>query len=283
MIRIALVMLLAGFVGAMAPTPPQIPRAPLPAVERVRGLSIRWATIPAGTFQMGCVPGDDECQADEKPRYAVTLTRDFALMTTEVTVEMFRAYSREGHAMSAQPTWSAGPTHPMVLATRTEAADFCAWLGGRLPTEAEWERAARGGVEGLKYPWGDERLGTGARRLANVPDESLGRKSPSGAYRFWGTYDDGFAYGAPVGSFPPNQFGLYDMIGNVLEYVSDISSPYPSVLVVDPRGPSSGEGAVARGGSWNRTDYRTSARQMAASRNANSWDVGFRCARDVKK
>jgi len=275
--------LLAAFVGAMVSMPPQTPRLPLPAVERVKGVSIRWSTIPTGTFQMGCVPGDDECEAEEQPRHAVTLTYDFALMTTEVTVEMFRAYSSEGHSMPLQPNWSAVATQPMVLVTHFEAADFCAWLGGRLPTEAEWERAARGGVEGLKYPWGDERLGTGARRLANVPDESLGRKSPSGAYRFWGTYDDGFAYGAPVGSFPPNQFGLYDMIGNVLEHVSDISSAYPVVLVVDPRGGLSGKDAVARGGSWNRTDYRISERVIAASRSASSWDVGFRCARDVKK
>src|SRR5580765_193255 len=77
------------------------------------GLGIRWARIPAGTFQMGCVPNDDECDKDEKPQHAVTLTRDYWLMTTEVTLGMFRAYSSLGHPMPLQADYNVNPRQPI--------------------------------------------------------------------------------------------------------------------------------------------------------------------------
>jgi formylglycine-generating enzyme required for sulfatase activity len=103
---------------------------------RVAG--VQWAYIPAQTFQMGCVPGDSECTGGEKPRHQVTLTRSFELMTTEVTIGMFRRYAQEtGREMPAQPEWNTTDTQPVVNVTWDESKAFCGWLKGRLPTEAE--------------------------------------------------------------------------------------------------------------------------------------------------
>lgn len=122
---------------------------PAPAASASDRFGLTWVAIPAGTFEMGCVPGDRECDGDESPRHAVTISRGFTLTATEVTVAQYRA---AGGTVPVQPSWS-GYRHPMVNVTRDEARAFCAAVGGRLPTEAEWEYAARGGRAGAVYPW----------------------------------------------------------------------------------------------------------------------------------
>lgn len=255
------------------------------AVSDPKGLGIRWTRIPSGTFQMGCVPGDTECDTDEKPQHAVTLTRDYWMMTTEVTIEMFRAWASQGHGMPLQPEWNINPRQPIVYVPEAAASGFCGWLDGRLPTEAEFERAARGNIDNLKYAWGNTVLPLpDGRRPANVADEMLQRKFPKTAI-FRG-YDDGYAWTAPVGSFAPNAFGLYDMTGNVSEWVADLySEHYPAGSQTDPHvtagTPSNG---IVRGGSWyNSPRQQRLSQRMGFNRNSRWDEAGFRCARDVTR
>jgi serine/threonine-protein kinase len=250
------------------PPAPVVPNPGPPAAEPPpdpsAGLGARWARISAGTFQMGCVPGDADCTDEEKPRHAVTLTRPFDLMTTEVTLGMFRAYATgTGKSLPAQPEWSTNARQPVVNVTWDEAVAMCGWLGGRLPTEAEWERAARGGIDGARFPWGDE-----------PPTASPGARSGA-------RFDSSGA--TPVGTFAANGYGLFDMAGNVWEWVADRFAPYSGASMNDPRGPASGERRVVRGGSWNFNPrlLRVSLRINGPPVNRDV-SLGFRCGRDVQ-
>ena len=221
---------------------------------------IAWSTIPAGTFQMGCVPGDPRCSTDEQPRHAVTLSRPFELMTTEVTVGMFKG---QGFHLDEQPIWSRSDNHPVVVVTWAEANDFCAKISGRLPTEAEWERAARGGQEGVLYPWGDK-----------APTDAAGTSN--------GAAFEGDA-AQPVGQYAANAFGVHDMAGNVWEWVADWAGNYTADAVTDPKGSPSGRVRLVRGGSYgdDPSNLRVSNRTPNQPDRVNL-NVGFRCARDVR-
>jgi formylglycine-generating enzyme required for sulfatase activity len=236
------------------------------------GLEYVW--IPPGAFEMGCVPGDDDCYAEEKPAHRVTLTQGFWMCRSEVPVYAYERFvAATGGTMPAEPDTEAMPgyndgwrkkNHPMVKVTWEDAAGFCRWSGGRLPSEAEWEYAARGGVEGFKYPWGNDR----SHDQAN----------------YWRTGgQDQWTYTAPVGSFPPNAFGLYDMAGNVYEWVADWYSEdyYARSPRTDPAGPPRGQLRVTRGGSGfiNPAVMRISTRLRSAPDTRNV-AVGIRCAAD---
>jgi formylglycine-generating enzyme required for sulfatase activity len=236
------------------------------------GLEYVW--VPPGEFEMGCVPGDDDCYPEERPAHAVTMSRGFWICRTEVPVQAYEKYTAAtGAAMPEEPGSGAMPgyndgwqkkNHPMVKVTWDEAAGFCSWSGGRLPTEAEGEYAARGGVDGLKYPWGNDR----------TLDQA----------NFWRTGgDDSWQYTAPVGSFPPNAFGVYDMAGNVYEWVADWFSEdyYAASPPADPEGPRRGRLRVARGGAGflNPAVLRISTRLRSAPDTRNV-SVGIRCAAD---
>ena len=163
--------------------------------------------------------------------------------------------------MPAQPDWS-GPDHPVVGVNWYEATRFCASAGGRLPTEAEWEYAARGGRDGTLYPWGDEFKDHGVNTQGYAAD---------------GTQT------VPVGRLKPNGFGLHDLVGNVWQWVADPYQEqyYASSPAVDPSGPETGRFRVARGASWKpypkllRISNR--GRYLPTSRN---YYTGVRCARD---
>ena len=222
---------------------------------------VQWARIPAGTFQQGCVPADMRCDGDEHPRHTVTISRPFELMTTEVSVGMVRAAKQP---LAEQPPWSTSPDQPVVIVTWDGARAFCEAIGGRLPTEAEWEYAARGGREGTRFPWGNQ-----------SPEYEA--KDPAGAV-FEG--DSGRA----VGSFAPNAFGLHHMSGNVWEWVADYFGPYSSEAVTDPTGPAAGEVRIVRGGSYGDDERNLRASNRNANRPGNSnVNVGFRCARDLPR
>ena len=243
---------------------------------------IEWVRIPAGTFEMGCVPGDTECSDDERPRHQVTLQTAFDLMATEATVGMVRSFVVLP-APPQQPPWNGGDLRPAVNVTWDEANTFCRQAGGRLPTEAEWEYAARAGRVGEIYAWGNGPPVVDGRPAANVADESTRRDHPE--WTIFDRYVDGHALTAPVGSFPASAYGLYDMSGNVWEWVADWfeTDYYRRSPTVNPLGPETGIGRVVRGGSWGdyarglRLSYRSLARP-----GARGIDVGFRCARDSR-
>jgi formylglycine-generating enzyme len=225
-------------------------------------IEMQWVRIPAGVFEMGCVPMDKDCDANEQPRHRVVLTRDMWVMATPVTVAEFRRLAgAAGLLLQAQPEWS-GASHPVVNVAWDEASAFCRSAGGRLPTEAEWEYAARGGVQGTLYPWGD--------------DFSHGRVNVQG-------YAEDGPQTVPVGKGKPNGFGLHDLVGNVWQWVADAydESYYGRSPQTDPEGPDSGRFRVARGASWKpypkllRISNR--GRYLPATRN---YYTGFRCLRD---
>ena len=159
-----------------------------------------------------------------------------------------------------RPGW-AQDDHPVVNVSWFDATVFCEFMGGRLPTEAEWEYAARGGNADAIYPWGNEYSG----------DQANGRGMQG---------RDRWERSAPVGSFPPNGFGLFDMIGNVWEWTSSVYRPYP-IKRRWTRRPASRKARVVRGGSWydDPQDLRVSIRNDDSPADRDD-DLGFRCARD---
>jgi formylglycine-generating enzyme required for sulfatase activity len=216
---------------------------------------------------------------DESPAHDVMLAA-FWIDQTEVSNEQYLRC--ENASVCKPPVQSNSHFHPsyygnpeyadypVLFVTRAQAAAYCHWVGGRLPTEAEWEYAARGPNSSI-FPWGDAFDGT---RL-NYCDVNCdaGPSDP--------TIDDGYADTAPVGSFPSGAswIGALDMAGNVREWVADWYGPYPSQAQIDPTGPARGDLIVPRGGSW--IDNPSIVR--GANRGGNTEDYyrdyyGFRCA-----
>ena len=256
--------------------------------------------ISGGRFLMGTEDG----MSYEAPVHEVTV-KSFWMDRHEVTVDEFAKFvSATGYKTDAEkfgwsgafnlktgewkrtkganwrhpdgPESEAASNEPVCQVSWNDAAAYAKWAGKRLPTEAEWEYAARGGLEQKKYSWGDE-LRPGGKPAANwwqgsFPDRNTG--------------EDGFIGRAPVESFPPNGFGLYDVTGNVWEWCADwyADDYYLKSARDDPRGPDDGKERVIRGGSWMCaenfcTNYRVAARSQATPDSGLN-NLGFRCVRD---
>jgi formylglycine-generating enzyme required for sulfatase activity len=191
------------------------------------GLKHVW--IPPGTFQMGCSPGDSECGAEEKPSHQVRITKGFWIGQTEVTVEAFSRFTNQtGAKMPEPPKFNPGWSNrvmPIVNVSWDDAHTYCEWTKGRLPTEAEWEYAARGGSTQARY---------------GVLDEVA-----------WCSKNSGPQANA-VAQKRANGFGFFDALGNVREWVNDWygAEYYQNSPAPDSQGPAGGEGRVLRGGSW---------------------------------
>jgi len=227
------------------------------------------AQIPAGCFDMG--DAFSEGGPDELPVHNVCISA-FEMDVHEVTNAEY-AECEEGGGCSApstsssysRPIYYGNPTYddfPVIWVNWYEAEDYCTWAEKRLPTEAEWEYAARGGLAGKRYPWGDTISGTDAN-YGNSGDP-------------WDNDTSEVEY------YGPNGYGLYDMAGNVFEWVNDwYQSDYYTVSPPnDPPGPGSGTYRVLRGGAWGygTGGLRVADRYLNYPVNEYS-DVGFRCAR----
>ena len=225
------------------------------------GLKYVW--IAAGQFLMGCSPDDIDCADPEKPVHTVTLRRSFWIGQTEVTVDAFRRYATAVNA-KMPPTapklyrnWN-NRTLPMVDVVWDEANQYCSWAGGRLPTEAEWEYAARGGSPQARY--------------GNLGDIA------------W-TKENAQSQTHPVAGKQANGYGLFDTLGNVWEWISDWYAPdyYQNSPAQNPKGPGTGQQRVLRGGSWivDSKLLRVSDR-YSIQPTARSDFFGFRCVWEPK-
>jgi formylglycine-generating enzyme required for sulfatase activity/predicted Ser/Thr protein kinase len=259
--------------------------------------------MPAGRFNQGSAADDPDAQPFEKPQHPVAIARPFGLGVYEVTVGEFRefieatrrritgctVYDGEWHER-ADLGWSdvgypQTPTHPVACVSWRDALDYTVWLSHktghryRLPSASEWEYAARAGSEAPR-PWSKNM--EWACNTANVADLAAAQRYPG-----WKVHscNDGYVYTAPVGSFSPNAFGLYDMLGNVFEWVQDCWH-------ADYRGsPSDGSAWLAgdcsqhdlRGGSWFTSPQYVSVaarNRFAAAYRSNT--IGFRLARELE-
>ena len=213
-------------------------------VNQVDGLTYVW--IPPGTFRMGCPPDDSECSDNEKPAHTVTLTRGFWIGQTPVTQA---AYSK---VMGSNPSTYHGAQLPVEEVAWNDAKVYCERAKMRLPTEAEWEYAARGGTAGARY--------------AAIKDIAWYNANAASTTHV-------------VAQKQPNAFCVYDMLGNVREWVADWYGPYHAADAFDPQGPRTGQFRVGRGGSW----YDSAQIARVSSRGNNGGGCGpachgFRCA-----
>ncbi len=252
-----------------SPTPTHTPMptispsaTPWPAlITDARGVPM--ALIPAGAFQMGSETGN----GDEKPVHTVNLGA-FYMDVYEATNARYQECVQAGVCSAPSNSGSYGRAsyygnaqfaeYPVLYVSWNDAKTYCEWRGARLPTEAEWEKAARGGLEGKLYPWGDEI----DCAKANYNYSCIGDTSA-------------------VGSYAPNGYGLYDMAGNVWEWAADwyAADYYANSPADNPTGPASGEFRALRGGSWyfNGSTVRASNRFWYDPSVRNS-SLGFRCA-----
>jgi formylglycine-generating enzyme required for sulfatase activity len=177
------------------------------------------------------------------------------------------------HPDGPQSDLSTRPDHPVVQVSWSDAAAYAVCAGKRLPTEAEWERAARGGLSQKQFPWGDD-LEPGGRHRMNVWQGTFPNRN---------TCDDGWYATCPVDAFEPNAYGLHNMTGNVWEWCADWFHPSYRVRDrrVDPRGPREGEQRVTKGGSYLCHEsycrrYRVAARSPVGP-DSMCGNIGFRC------
>jgi formylglycine-generating enzyme required for sulfatase activity len=229
----------------------------------------RMVSISAGEFWRGCSEGDKECDDTEQPGRKVTLAA-FSIDKYEVTVVDYRECvkagkcSQQGMKVDEACNWDKSrEDHPINCVDWGQAAAYCQWAGKRLPTEAEWEKAARAG-SATAYSFGNGSTGLGE-------------------YAWYAANSGGGTH--PVGQRKPNAWGLYDMHGNVWEWMQDYYARdyYQQSPAQDPKGPTSGNTRVLRGGAWSSKSEALRVSSRAGFQPGHHYiDFGFRCAWSVK-
>jgi sulfatase modifying factor 1 len=232
-----------------------------------RTIEPEFVLIPGGSFIMGCESSGDVTFIDDYPHqvYVDSFYMDKYEVTNSQYFEFCQATGHNYPEFWNMNVYNSGPDYPDFPVTGVAWADaraYAEWRGLRLPTEAEWEYAARGGLIGKKFPSGDDM------------DSTMANYYPTQGHTL------------PVGSYAPNGYGLYDMAGNVVEWVTDfyskdyyLESPYEN-----PAGPVYGKRRVIRGGGWrsgkscNSVHFRQSLRPYWVD-----FNVGFRCAKDLEE
>jgi formylglycine-generating enzyme len=281
-------------------------------------IGMKLVRIPAGDYMMGSPKremdwlrltfrkiwreGHKQWFQDEMPVHPVRITKPFYIGATVITVGQFRQFVRDanfktdaekgdggmifahkeqrwmpqkGMKWDSVP-WTIADDQPVVFVSWNDADAFCKWLSRkekrayRLPTEAEWEMACRGGSSWSRFPWGD--------RLPGDKDTNFGDGNPKLPESLT-TVNDGYRYVSPVTAFPPNAYGLYDMAGNVMQWVGDWydRNYYENSPIENPKGPSSGTGKVNKGGNWyaSPADGRCAFRGFSGQ-TMSFWNLGFR-------
>jgi len=293
------------------------------AVKNSLGMDL--VRIPAGEYMMGSLKremdwlrltfkkiwreGHKQWFQDELPLHPVRITRPFYMGATVVTVGQFRQfvkdtnyktdaekgdggmiYSKKEERWVPQKNmkwdavpWSLADDQPVVFVSWNDAQAFCRWLSRkekqtyRLPTEAEWEMGCRGGSVWTRFPWGD--------RLPGDRDTNFGDGNPKLPESLT-TVSDGYEYVSPVRAFPPNGYGLYDMGGNVMQWVEDWydRNYYETSPLEDPKGPGNGTGRINKGGNWyaSPADCRCAFRGFSGP-TMSFWNLGFRVVLEEKE
>lgn len=249
----------AGMMATPTPKPSEgITSGATKSIDLFNSVAIEMVLIPHGTYIQGSPDDEEGRRPNESPRHYVTIRNDFLISRYEITNKLYRLFDAN-HQDRIMYGYNLGESEaPVVWITWEEANEFCEWLSSMtdyafsLPTEAEWEYVCRAGSD-TRRPWDASQAGDSSNEDELVCTHANTADSQANAE--WGASkyvecEDGYPGPAPAGSFPPDAFGVCDMMGNVREWCADWFGMYESTSQTDPTGPAFGQSKVIRGGSW---------------------------------
>lgn len=268
-------------------TPTPLPASGVPTgvtitIEIAENIQIDMVKIARGTYQRGSPDSEKGRRPNEGPQHSVTITSDFFISVSEITNRQYKAFNPGKRPPVFSDLDLGLDDLPVVGVSWEDAYEFCEWLSHKLeytfslPTEAEWEYAARAGTI-TRRPWGQDLDDTELCSHANVADIQAASAFSFLSSTSFAPCNDGFAGPAPVRSYPPNAFGLHDMLGNVREWCLDWFEKYSTNTLTDPGGPERGSSRIIRGGSWYHSpDFARCAYRSGAPSNTTDINLGFR-------